>query len=197
MNDLKDIKNEAIRQAIIDSGRKIIVEKGLDGLSMRKLAKTLGCSPATLYKHFANKEAILEAIREEGWRIMAELAVENPSMTTDPKDALLELSGAFQRFPAQYPDHYLLMFGSLLSQTMTVKSHLQDKGFQGLVAVMESFMQSGVIKREPYYARELAYLVWFLSHGIAMLRITLFRDDPEFIKISEDVLSAFAESVLL
>ena len=123
MKDLKSIRDQATRQAIIDSGRHIIVEKGLLGLSMRDLAKSVGCSPATLYKHFKNKEDILAAIREEGWQIMAQLSAEKTPNAVTPREALLALSHTFQRFPAEFPDHYLLMFGSLMAEPFTVESH--------------------------------------------------------------------------
>ena len=90
----------------------------------------------------------------------------------------------------------VLMFGSLLSQPMTVESHLQDEGFQGLVGVIDAYMENGVIDGSTYSAKELAYHIWFVSHGIAMLRITLFRDDQDFIEVSEDVLAAFTDIVL-
>ena len=70
---LKQIQEDAARQAIIDTARKIIIQQGAGNLSIRTLAKAVGCSPATIYKYFQDKEAILEAIRQEGWRLMGEL----------------------------------------------------------------------------------------------------------------------------
>ncbi len=52
------------RNLIRDQALAIIDEDGLDGLSMRRLAARLGVQAASLYSHFPNKEAVLEAIAE-------------------------------------------------------------------------------------------------------------------------------------
>ncbi len=196
MNELKLAREEAAKGAIIDAARKIILQKGLDGLSMRSLAKQVGCSPATLYKYFENKGDILAAIREEGWRLMGQIQEESDLSNLSPSDKLMALSAVFQRFPAEYPEHYLLMFGSLNAEKFTVESHFSDPGFQGLVQLIRSAVDEEYLNVPHYTAEQLAYHIWFISHGIAMLRITLFRDEPEFTAISDRVIQAFAKSII-
>ena len=60
------------RQQIIAATFDLLREGGLDGLSMRKLAKRLDVQGATLYHHFASKRVLLDHIVEEllapSWR---------------------------------------------------------------------------------------------------------------------------------
>lgn len=52
-NKEKEIRTKAVQ---------IIVEKGFDGLSMQKLAKAAGVSPATIYIYFKDREDLIERI---------------------------------------------------------------------------------------------------------------------------------------
>lgn len=200
MNDqtLKQIQEDAARQAILAAARKIIVKSGLDSLSMRGLAKQVGCSPATIYKYFENKEDILEAIRQEGWRLMNQVSMDGGGGQPDlPIEQRLEQLGKiFQAFPHRYPEHYLLMFGSIDAAPMTVEQVLNDKGHQALTALMQHSMDTGEITADQYTARELALQIWFVSHGVAMLRLTIFREDENFPQLADQVMMAFAKSLL-
>src|SRR6186713_2634010 len=53
------IKDEHKELAIRQKAVEIIVEKGFDGLSMQKLAKDAGVSPATIYIYFKDREDLL------------------------------------------------------------------------------------------------------------------------------------------
>jgi AcrR family transcriptional regulator len=55
MRPRDEIKEEAIREKAIE----MIVEVGLDGLSMQKLAKAAGVSPATIYIYYKDREDLL------------------------------------------------------------------------------------------------------------------------------------------
>jgi AcrR family transcriptional regulator len=46
-------------EALLVEARKMIVEKGFDGLSMQKLAKAAGVSPATIYIYFKDRDDLL------------------------------------------------------------------------------------------------------------------------------------------
>ncbi|KAB8188386.1 TetR family transcriptional regulator [Nonomuraea phyllanthi] len=50
------------RERILDAALALASTEGLDGLSMRKLAKTLGVEAMALYNHVANKTDILDGI---------------------------------------------------------------------------------------------------------------------------------------
>lgn len=197
MNDsnLKQIQEDAARQAILNNAIKIIIKQGADSLSMRGLAKQVGCSPATLYKYFENKEGLLEAIRQEGWRLMGELDSSYDFSGLSPIESL-KLSGKiFQEFPQKYPDHYMLMFGSVDAAPMSAESILADDNFQGLVQLLAGAIQANIITTQAYTPEELAFHIWILSHGIAMLRLTILRDDDYFVQITDKMLEAFARSL--
>jgi len=51
-----------MRQEVVQAARQLIREKGIDGLSMRAIAKLVHTSPANLYEYFLNKEEIIISV---------------------------------------------------------------------------------------------------------------------------------------
>lgn len=58
---------------IVDSALQVIDEQGLDGLSMRSLAKHLNSSTATLYRHFPTRAALVQSMID---RVLGEVDVD-------------------------------------------------------------------------------------------------------------------------
>lgn len=73
------------RSRIRDAALEIIDTDGLEALSMRTLARELGVQAASLYSHYPNKDALLDAVAnlltrqvdtsgfEQGWRVGLEV----------------------------------------------------------------------------------------------------------------------------
>lgn len=58
-------RDENKENLIKEKAIQIIVDKGFDGLSMQKLAKSAGVSPATIYIYFKDREDLIEQISIE------------------------------------------------------------------------------------------------------------------------------------
>lgn len=52
------------RQAIVDQARALLSEYGLADVTIRRIATQLGVTPAALYWHFPNKQALLAAVAD-------------------------------------------------------------------------------------------------------------------------------------
>ena len=48
------------RQPLIQAALRILVEEGLDALSMRKLANEAGCTEGAIYRHWVGKEELIK-----------------------------------------------------------------------------------------------------------------------------------------
>lgn len=58
----KRLKASERRAAILAVARVLFADKGYYGVSVDEIARRLGVSPAILYRHFASKEALYEAV---------------------------------------------------------------------------------------------------------------------------------------
>jgi AcrR family transcriptional regulator len=59
------------RAETLAEARHLIKEEGWEGLTLRKLAQRMQCSPMALYTYFADKQALLTALALEGFKNLA------------------------------------------------------------------------------------------------------------------------------
>lgn len=55
------------RPAVVATAMELADTEGLDALTIRRLAKELGVTPTALYWHFADKQALLDALADQLW----------------------------------------------------------------------------------------------------------------------------------
>lgn len=97
-----------LRRLILDHTRRLLVTGGYDGLSMRKIARGVGCSATSIYLHFESKDALTHALIDEGMRkLYAELTAEADDHPARRLDALCR---AYVRFGLGNPEYYQVMF---------------------------------------------------------------------------------------
>ena len=58
--------------AVLGAGRALVEREGVEALTMRRLAETLGVAPNTLYSYFPDKAALLDALLDS---LLAEIDV--------------------------------------------------------------------------------------------------------------------------
>ena len=85
----------AVRDAILDATLALVAERGLRGVTMAEIAARTGIGRATLYKYFADAEAILRAWHErEIGRHLAEVA----AVAEGPGEPAARLAAVFERY---------------------------------------------------------------------------------------------------
>jgi AcrR family transcriptional regulator len=90
-----------LRAAVLSAAWKMIEKEGVIGLSVREAARRAGVSHNAPYRHFADREALLEALVAEGFSQLKK-ALENR--------AGRELGEAYVAFALEYPQRFRLMF---------------------------------------------------------------------------------------
>lgn len=102
MRNRDENKETAIREKAMD----LIVEEGFDGLSMQKLAKAAGVSPATIYIYYKNREALLNQLYLDVQQKFTEVALEGFHMSLSLEEGLwLQWKNRF-RFIQEFPVHF-------------------------------------------------------------------------------------------
>ncbi len=69
------------RNRILEAAQRLFAAKGFDGTTTRDLAQAAGVAEGTLFRHFANKKAILIEVATQGWvEILTDLLTELSEM---------------------------------------------------------------------------------------------------------------------
>lgn len=105
-------KPVSLRRRILRVSRKLLLEKGFDRMSMRKIAASVGCSATSIYLYFKNKDDLLHALIEEGFDLLhQELTSIDGNLYPSGSEAHIEaLCRTFIRFGMENPEYYEIMF---------------------------------------------------------------------------------------
>ena len=96
---------------LVETAREIIEREGVEALNLRKLADTLGVQAPSLYRHVANKNALLLAVNEVTTKaIMERLYSVEPSLP--PEARLMAIAHTFREYAHEHPVAYMLAFNS-------------------------------------------------------------------------------------
>jgi AcrR family transcriptional regulator len=95
-----------LKRALLEASIELIREEGVDALTVAEVGRRVGVSSAAPYKHFADRQALLRALAEEGSRRLGEAIVAATQGSTDPRETF-RLSGvAYIRWAAENPALY-------------------------------------------------------------------------------------------
>ncbi|WP_405167701.1 TetR/AcrR family transcriptional regulator [Nocardia sp. NBC_01499] len=89
---LADGRAELASERILDAVRALFIDKGVSGVGMAEVAEAAGCSRATLYRYFDNRQALYVAFAGREARQVIERVWRAPVVTaaTDPGEQLLD-----------------------------------------------------------------------------------------------------------
>ncbi len=74
---------ESSRTRILKAAERLFATQGFDGTTTRDLAQSAGVAEGTLFRHFANKKAILIEVATQGWvEILTDLLTELSEMAS-------------------------------------------------------------------------------------------------------------------
>jgi AcrR family transcriptional regulator len=74
---------ESSRSRILKAAQRLFATQGFDGTTTRDLAQAAGVAEGTLFRHFANKKAILIEVATQGWvEILTDLLTELSEMAS-------------------------------------------------------------------------------------------------------------------
>jgi len=169
-----NLYNELLR-----AGKRLLEEKGLQNLSLRNVAQTIGVSHNAPYRHFKNKAELMKAIAESGFEnLSASFLKILKKYPDDPTQQLKELGLAYLSLAVQDPETTDLMFGGFIKKEggwITHQDSTPHDSFQLLVKVIENGQKAGVFKKEN--PLEFAIAAWSCMHGFAVLVTSGFLHD--------------------
>jgi AcrR family transcriptional regulator len=161
-----------LRSALIQAGLELLSEGGAATLDLRKVARKAGVSHAAPYRHFADKQALVAAINEAGFR---QLAGRMEALLREaPDDAFAQLQAvarAYVQFAQERPWLMREMFSGLTVEREAFPDlHAASKAlFKCYAQVITRGQEQGkIIDGDP---AALAGVLWSLLHGVAMLTI--------------------------
>lgn len=161
-----------LRNALIEAGQALLNEEGVAALDLRKVARRAGVSHAAPYRHFADKQALLAAIAEDGFkRLTTHILAARQAASKSTEDQLLNMARAYVQFAKESPAHMHAMFSGATGDRAPYPTlyATSKEAFFALVDVVRQGQERGEIAAGNPVEQTL--VTWSLIHGFAMLVI--------------------------
>lgn len=180
-----------LRRALVEAALELVKEHGPAGITLREAARRAGVTHAAPYRHFADKEALLAALAEEGFvRLRSE--IEQAMAGVTPVDLLETIGIAYVRFARQHPSQFRVMFGAEMGDKRRYPTLTQaDQAvFDLLTNAIRTAQEAGVVL--PGNPARLGMVQWSMLHGVAALVVD---GQMERAGVREEHLDEFARRV--
>jgi len=158
-----------LRAALLESAERTLSRQGAGELSLRELARQVGVSHAAPRRHFPDKQALLDALAEDGFERLGRELRDAMTAAGAAFDArLLAFAHAYVRFATQHAALLELMF-AVKHRPGAADSLRQaaDRAFEAPLALISEGQARGeVVDGEP---ERVAIVAWAALQGLAAM----------------------------
>jgi AcrR family transcriptional regulator len=161
-----------LARALVDAAIEIVAERGVESLTLSEAARRVGVTHAAVYRHFADKRALLVAVADRGFaRLSDVMDAATRSAPPAPRDAFLHVGRAIIRFAVSEPVLYRVTFsGHKRASLVELAGAPAFSPFGRLLTFVGELQKAGLLRSGEALPHALA--IWSATHGLAMLAIS-------------------------
>ena len=154
-----------LHAVLVRKARNILEKEGFAELSLRRVAQAAGVSPAAPYHHFADKQALLDAVSAEGFVALRAGMLARMAKKADPSARLDACGVGYIVFAVENPALFQLMFGGCGHQGSTNKALARSR------ELAHEVLEIAVAECAPgdKVTALTSLRLWALAHGVAKL----------------------------
>ena len=169
-----------LRQALVSAGIRMAAEGGPDAVILREATRQAGVSPNAAYRHFADRQALLEAVSAAAQGIVADkMHTAREAVSADDDEViaafarLRAVGRAYISFAQEQPGLFRAAF--TVPEDLTHSGSALKSGecgftpFQVLSTTLDELAATGALPPDRRANAEL--LAWSSVHGLGMLLI--------------------------
>jgi AcrR family transcriptional regulator len=154
-----------LRDEILDAARTLIVENGEQAISLRSVARRVGIAAPSIYAHFPDRDAIVNALVDEAFDELSTVVTSAMDAATGPVAKLRAACAAYMEFAISRPNRYQLAFAARESNAIPRDS--ATRAFKLLVDAVAACVAAGASTSTDPFADATA--IWVAMHGYAVL----------------------------
>jgi AcrR family transcriptional regulator len=166
-------QGDALRGEILAAARDLLAETGdRDAVSVRAVAERVGITTPSIYRHFRDKEDLLDAVCAEVFSSLADVLEEAANKARDPLEVLYRQGKAFVHFALANPEQYRMTFMAAGDGPHKVDDVLTERCFSLLLSTVAACAQAGYFPPLDDGGVKLGLRLFAAVHGLATLLIT-------------------------
>lgn len=180
-----------LKEEMIEKGLILINNEGTKGFSLRKVAAMCGVSHTAPYKHFKNKEELMEAISNRVLKSFSECLMQAVETSKNEHTGMAGVGKAYVKFMLENKEHFRFIFFS------EYKVNVKLEGDQFIYKAgnpFEVFCNSATAYLEHFIKdrKQINYTIlsmWSIVHGISTLVIhETFEYEGDYEELVEKML---------
>lgn len=152
-----------LRAALIEVGLRLLAERAAEDVSLREMAREVGVSATSVYRHFPDKSALMRALAGEGLERLA-VAQQAAAQGHEGAASFAATGRAYVRFALAHPALFRLIFSA--SAPSQAGGEVEALRMLRAHAAEVSATEAGSGESE-----HAALRAWALVHGLAMLML--------------------------
>ena len=154
------------RERLIQAAIALAELEGPASVGLREVARRAGVTHGAPYRHFQDREALLVAIAERGFRELLDHCLARAPASGDPLARFWSLGVGYFTFAIQRPGLFRVMFSPEAARAKSLRE-AEGTVFSLCVTSIMSAQRAGkVTAGDP---QMLALVAWSAMHGAAML----------------------------
>lgn len=170
VQERRERQKEEQRRELLKAAHRLVQEEGYEGLTIRKLAARAGYAPMSVYSYFADKHAILTALADDQFELLARRL--NANVPADPIEALRQGMLDYVAFGLENPQEYRTVFMSgEIEKDHEAFVELEARN-PAMLYLLERVAAATAAGRLHGDVRAIATLLWTAAHGAIALLIT-------------------------
>lgn len=165
-----DHNRQELKTLALNAGLASIVDKGLNKLSARKIAKDIGYTVGTLYNLFKDLDDLIIQINLQTLQDLTKAIIPKPSLQTDPEQELIDIGYHY----IDFAQHNFNRWNALFLHQIPNDRSLPDENF-GYIVQLHNYLVATILKIAPFTQQDAelnARILWSSIHGICMLGVT-------------------------
>jgi AcrR family transcriptional regulator len=171
-----------VRSALIEAGVELARSGGPDAVVLREVTRMVGVVPNAAYRHFADRDALLAAVRDAAVRRLAQRMADGMNQVRagahTPTGARLRMRAvgeAYLEFARTEPGLFDTAFAA--SDHPSSGESDEPRPLERVQAALDDLVQAGLL--QPARRPGIEYPVWAAVHGVAVLLRGPLRSLPE------------------
>ena len=160
-----------VKAALVHAAINLLQDEPVQNLSLRRLAKEVGITPTAVYNHFSDKDALIAAIKLEGFDNFNKFLQQHCAEVDDPEKILLQLGIGYYRFSREFPSQFEILFNysipleSNTEELIETACQSQD--------LLKNVIQAVLVKRDKSFDEDVlikaCIMAWTQIHGLVTL----------------------------
>lgn len=156
-----------LRNEILAAAAELLTRTGnADAVSIRAVGKLVGVSAPSIYRHFADKDELIEAVVAQVFADLDSAMRAAIDPADPPTIRMRDLGLAYIRFALDHPEQYRLATAPTQTEG-EVDLVLTSGAFQLFAGTVQEAMAAGLI--DPGDPTPIVLDLWAAAHGIASL----------------------------